>query len=147
MSMLSDATTILFFPVRRCSRCAEKKPITEFHRSSRGHQPWCRQCRREYDREYHRRRRPIRLAQQKTRHQQIWAWYLDLKRDKPCADCGRSFPSSAMQFDHLPGTAKVSEVSTLVRRRYGKRTILAEMRSANSCAQIVMQYAHRRDGA
>lgn len=46
---------------------------------------------------------------------------------KPCADCGKVFPPAAMAWDHMPGTAKVSEVSLLVRRRFGKRAILAEI--------------------
>jgi hypothetical protein len=113
--------------VKLCGRCGTKKPLSDFHRSSRhGQQAWCKRCRQEYDREYHQRTRSIRLAQKKRRHQEIWAWYVALKR-KPCADCGKAFPPAAMAWDHLPGRAKVSEVSLLVRRRFGKRAILAEI--------------------
>ena len=32
-------------------------------------------------------------------------------KNRPCADCGHSFHSSAMEFDHLPGFVKIFEIS------------------------------------
>lgn len=126
--MLSDATTTNA-AVKLCSRCGEKKPLDDFHRSSRyGRQAWCKPCRKEYDREYHRATRPIRLQQKRTRQRELRAWYLDLKRNKPCADCGKVFLPSAMTWDHLPGSRKITEVSTLVLNRHcSKRVVLAEI--------------------
>jgi hypothetical protein len=43
------------------------------------------------------------------------AWTRQLKM-KPCVDCGGSFHPAAMTFDHLPGTAKVLDIASLVRR-------------------------------
>jgi hypothetical protein len=53
-------------------------------------------------------------------------WYRSLKAGKPCADCGGVFHHSAMTWDHLPGTEKRSEVSTLL-RRHSRRQIIAEI--------------------
>src|SRR5215468_2774228 len=90
-------------------RCGKRKPFDDFHRSSRhGRQAWCKACRKEYDREYHRATRPIRLQQKRKRQRELRAWYLDLKRNKPCADCRRVFPPSAMTWDHLPGSLKIT---------------------------------------
>ncbi len=38
---------------------------------------------------------------------------VELRKAVPCADCGGSFPSCAMDFDHLPGKPKVAAVTTL----------------------------------
>src|SRR5262249_44726382 len=82
---LSDETTRISV-VKLCSRCGKKKPLDDFHRSSRyGVQAWC----------------------------------------KPC---GRVFPPSAMTWDHLPGSLKITEVSALVLQRHcSKRVVLAEI--------------------
>jgi hypothetical protein len=55
-------------------------------------------------------------------------WYLALKADRPCADCGQSFHPAAMQWDHLPGRKKTADVATLARRGSRKR-VLAEIAS------------------
>ena len=38
------------------------------------------------------------------------------KEGRPCSDCGAIYHPAAMHWDHRPGTAKVTEVSHLVRR-------------------------------
>lgn len=91
-----------------------------------GWQAWCKTCRREYDHDYHQRTRPIRMAQKRYRGE-ILEWYRELKRDKPCADCGGVFHYSAMEWDHRPGTAKVALISTLVIKTNSRRRVLDEI--------------------
>jgi len=53
--------------VKRCSKCGETKPVSEFSRHSRssdGLKCDCKQCHREYMREYH--QRPEVKARKKT---------------------------------------------------------------------------------
>lgn len=38
---------------------------------------------------------------------------MDVRRAVPCMDCGGSFASCAMDFDHRPGLDKVNHVSHL----------------------------------
>jgi len=41
--------------LKRCSRCKQEKPVTEFGKHQRrkdGLQSYCRECKRAYDREY-----------------------------------------------------------------------------------------------
>jgi len=40
-----------------------------------------------------------------------------LKEGIPCRDCGETFPVWVMHWDHLPGFAKVGEISSLVQNR------------------------------
>jgi hypothetical protein len=113
---------------RHCSRCDKDLPISEFHRRRRyGWQAWCKTCRREYDRDYHQRTRPARIAQKKRYRTEIREWYRELKTDKPCADCGGVFHYSAMEWDHRPGTEKVALISALVAKTNSRRRVLEEL--------------------
>jgi hypothetical protein len=111
--------------MKRCGKCRDEKPFSEFHRGKGGYQHWCKACRRIYDREYHRRTRPLRLEQKKRWHASFRARYQDLKRG-PCADCGRAFPPVVMTFDHRPGTTKLAEVAKLAQRR-NRRLLMDEI--------------------
>jgi len=70
---------------------------------------------REYDAAYSADRR--RLRQKKVRHAEFVAWYRALKDGQSCADCGGVFHHAAMEWDHLPGFVKLSDVATLVQKR------------------------------
>ena len=112
--------------MKRCGSCGEMKPLDQFHRRGRGHQTWCKDCRRTYDSRYHRTTRARRLEQKKRLHQEFRNWYLELKDGQPCADCGGQFHHSAMTWDHLPGEEKLDNVSSLLTRHSRKR-ILTEI--------------------
>jgi len=103
------------------------KPFTEFHKNSArrdGFQGYCKPCRAAIDHaEYER-------SRGKPRPQRIWergraAWLLSLKVGRPCTDCGRIFPPQVMQWDHLPGTDKLGDVSTFKGR--SRMDVLAEI--------------------
>ena len=111
-----------------CGRCATSKPFAEFHRWKRGDgfQPWCKACRRAYDRDYHRRTLPRRRLRRVERHREFNEWYYALKDGRPCADCGRVYPPPAMQWDHLPGVVKLGNVGDIA-RQLNKRRVLEEI--------------------
>lgn len=98
--------------MKRCARCGETKPLSEFHRHKGrrdGVQTYCKPCRVVID---HNRYERVRGTRVPTR---IWKrgrseWLLNLKSG-PCTDCGRVFPPHVMQWDHLPGTPKVGDIS------------------------------------
>ena len=54
-------------------------------------------------------------------------WLDAMKEGRPCMDCGGVFPPVAMDFDHRPGEIKVSGVCEMVRGRWSKEKILAEV--------------------
>jgi hypothetical protein len=113
--------------MKRCGKCGLVKPVSEFHRWKRdGHQTWCKACRCDYDRAYHQRNKKKRLAQKKILHADMNEWYRSLKIGRPCTDCGDVFHHSAMTWDHLPGTEKRAEVSTLL-QRHSRKQILEEI--------------------
>ena len=109
--------------MKQCGKCEAWKALDEYHLSTRdGRQLWCKDCRRAYDREYHRRNRARRLRQVKERRRRLAEWHNRLKSTTPCADCGGTFHPTAMTWDHLPGSEKVADVSNLIQ---GGRTLQA----------------------
>jgi hypothetical protein len=113
---------------KRCAKCGETKPAEAFHRWARGdgRQPWCKACRRAYDSEHSARTLERRRELRANRKREFIVWYEALKEGQPCTDCGGRFPAAAMQWDHLPGTEKASDVANLVRRMC-KRRVLEEI--------------------
>jgi hypothetical protein len=55
------------------------------------------------------------MAQKRARIADLVVWMRDLK-SAPCADCGGRFHPAAMSFDHLPGSIKVLDIASIVRR-------------------------------
>jgi hypothetical protein len=108
---------------KRCGRCRAEKPVEHFHRRQGGYQTWCKDCRRSYDAEYHRATQPLRVEQKRERHAEFVEWYLALKAGKPCADCGLTYHPAAMQWDHLPGAAKLASVADLCRKNNRRRVL------------------------
>lgn len=130
--------------MKRCGRCGRTKPLAEFHRWSDGHQPWCKACKSEYAAEYYVRNRARRVGYNRRQREKTVAFYRELKKGQPCADCGRIFHPSAMQWDHRPDSVKVDDVS----RMYGlsRDKVLAEIEKCDLvCANChaVRTYARK----
>ena len=54
------------------------------------------------------------------------AWYISLKAERPCTDCGLEFHPVAMHWDHLPGQEKSADLAFLARRG-SRRRVLEEI--------------------
>jgi len=105
--------------MKRCPRCGETKPLSEFYKSRLrrdGVQPYCKACRALIDHDRYERLRGIRVPT-RTWERKRAEWLLSLKRGRPCTDCGQVFPPQVMQWDHLPGTPKLGNISTDFRGR------------------------------
>lgn len=59
-------------------------------------------------------------------------------KQQPCADCGRRFPSVAMDFDHVRGEKK-TEIAVLVNNAYGIETLREELAKC----ELVCACCHR----
>jgi hypothetical protein len=104
--------------MKRCSRCGEIKPYSEFHKNTArkdGLQTYRKSCRRVIDHERYERRRGKPIAW-RVFDRTLRKWLRELKTGRPCTDCGRIYPPEVMQWDHLPGTEKLADVS-LIRSR------------------------------
>ena len=102
--------------MKRCSRCVTIKPNSAFNRSGRNAdrlQVYCRDCSAEVSharyeskvgRSVPRTSRPVYAV---TRG----AWLRRLKTGRPCTDCRQVFDPQVMQWDHLPGSEKLCDIS------------------------------------
>src|SRR5438309_29856 len=48
-------------------------------------------------------------------------------KDRPCADCGGCWHPAVMEFDHLPGTEKRTNLGDIRARKFGAATVQAEI--------------------
>ncbi len=92
--------------LKRCSKCCADKPTDNFsvRTSARDRRaPWCLDCSRQYQKD----KRYKRAALVERRR------LLASLKNKPCADCGGTFPSYVMDFDHVRGR-KETNVSGMI---------------------------------
>jgi NAD-dependent dihydropyrimidine dehydrogenase PreA subunit len=107
--------------------CGQSKLSTKFHRSRTGQFSYCRDCRCAYDRRYYAERgKAPRLARRRAHVERERAWMDSLKKGIPCKDCGETFPTYVMHWDHLPGQVKLDEIGSMVGSRQ-REVILAEI--------------------
>ena len=144
-----DAEELGFGGLHRCTEYGEWKQASEFHNSRTGELTYCRDCRNAYDRRYYRERGgPARRARRRAWLDAAREWMNSIKAGIPCADCGEIFPVFVMQWDHLPGFVKVSEIGTML-GHYSRDVILEEVAKCELvCANChVMRTVHRTTGA
>jgi len=130
-------------PMKQCGRCRRHKPLTAFHRWGGGYQPWCKACKSEYAANHYVRNHARRVEYNRRQREETVAFYRELKRERPCADCGGMFHPTAMQWDHRPGAEKVDDVS----RMYGlsRARVLEEIAKCDLvCANCHAVRTHER---
>jgi hypothetical protein len=93
--------------LRRCGRCRERKPVSEFNwrRKGRGQlDNLCRPCRADYKREHYQANRQRYIDQARARKQALalerTTYLIEFFVAHPCADCGETDPV-ILEFDHL----------------------------------------------
>jgi formate-dependent nitrite reductase cytochrome c552 subunit len=75
----------------------------------------CRRC-RSRDRRRYRGNPDYYHRTVRTRVNRIYRKVNELKARTPCRDCGNSFPSYVMDFDHRDPSTKIAPVATLISR-------------------------------
>ena len=97
--------------MKTCSVCHRRKKDGEFNKKGAGLQALCRKCQHdrfkgyyEADREGHYQKVRENKLQRIAKIREVINEY----KKKPCADCERSFPPVAMDFDHVRGEKKFS---------------------------------------
>lgn len=120
--------------LKTCPRCKHPWPLTAEYwhpnpRAKNGFQGWCRLC---------------VCAHARENEAVNYAVLRELKESAPCADCRLYFPAYVMDFDHLPGTDKVNDISQMARG--GRERLLAEIPKCEIvCANCHAQRTHERD--
>lgn len=105
--------------MKRCSRCGETQPGSEFgikNKKTGSRRVWCRDCCRAYGREHYWRDREPYLNKARARRREerprIRAAVSEYLRTHPCLDCGES-DILLLDFDHRDRETKVAPVSRL----------------------------------
>ena len=114
--------------MKRCPRCGEVKPLSEFPRNPGrrdGVHSICKTCRRIYEHERYERLHGKTIEYRPLRSERgRGAWLRSLKEGRACTDCGRAYPPQVMQWDHKPGYEKVGDISEAfwgTRSEWGKK--------------------------
>ncbi len=94
---------------KRCTRCSEAMGLSAFGVRGDGHQTWCRECRRAWDRGLYRadpgRREAIAATRRANKARNVEAnraFLLEHFRSHPCVDCGEA-DIAVLEFDHVRG--------------------------------------------
>lgn len=126
--------------MKRCSKCKNKKPHSDFHtnvKRSDGLQTLCITCMRVRNREYYNENK----AEHKLRRDKATQTLVDeiriLKEAAPCKDCGNKYPHYVMDFDHV-NDDKVGNISRLAHD--GRRE--AVLKEIAKC-ELVCSNCHR----
>lgn len=122
-----------------CICCDVNKTSGQFfidNRKKNGLDSYCKLCRNTYNKKQRTKHMKKRRMHSYNKRK-LYAEYLDqLKTNRPCADCGRIFPSCSMDFDHIKGHKKFSIGSG---RSMSKKKVLQEI---NKC-ELVCANCHR----
>jgi hypothetical protein len=124
----------------KCSRCRQLKPLSEFSPRKNGKRNYyCKKCRVDYQREWLARPGGMKkhAAYAKRRRTRLRALVAERKQ-LPCADCEKTYPSEVMELDHVRGK-KLLNVAMLVSKNMSEQTILDEM---DKC-DVVCANCHR----
>jgi hypothetical protein len=129
--------------MKKCNRCGEDKPTSEFNKKGKGFQPYCRPCdkaasksRYHSNKESHIEAVNLNNERYRERNREFILKYLE---SHPCVDCGTK-DFRVLEFDHVRGT-KVGNISTMLGGALSLQKIVDEVakcdvRCAN-CHRII----------
>ncbi len=130
-----------------CTKCGYKKTIEEFYYRKTGirankYYEKCKECMKARGVSYYRlnHERQLRLALiRRAVYRKSTKEFLNIIKNKPCLDCGKSFPPYVMDFDHKEGEKKEKEVARMVAGGWSLKNIQKEI---NKC-DLVCANCHR----
>ena len=114
--------------LKTCSKCGLSLPLKKFpvnNTKKDGVDYSCRKCRSTYLRSHYLSNKSQYKKRADAQRKKMQELLFSLKDGKSCKDCGRKFPSCAMDFDHKDRKLKLSDVGLLV--SWGKETLLKEV--------------------
>ncbi|QDK03905.1 HNH endonuclease [Mycobacterium phage Lewan] len=138
--------------MKRCGKCGETKPHTEFNKNKAkpdGYQGRCRECQRSGERSHYAsnedRKERVRWSKFRARTAARAFMYKYLG-ENPCVDCGES-DRVVLDLDHVRGE-KDHDVSVMVARGFSLPKIQAEVAKCEvRCANCHRRATAKRDGS
>src|SRR3972149_2776712 len=133
--------------VKQCPKCKVLKPLIEFYKRKTGNRAGkyyekCRECMKIRGRAYYHTNRtrqlPLAIAR-KHKAYEIKRSYISNLKNIPCSDCGNTFPSYVMDFDHREGQKKLANIAHMSVRNWSLTKIQSEIEKCD----IVCANCHR----
>lgn len=138
--------------MKACPGCGLKKPLSAFSRNvsrSDGVQSYCIERRREYMKLHYARNATRYRASAAVRNEHRRAAIRRIIRgakDRPCSDCGISYPTFVMDFDHRDQAQKRFNIGRDALGRCSERALMEEIEKCDVvCANCHRMRTHRRD--
>lgn len=132
-------------PLKRCTKCGLDKDETDYSRR-RINGPTlnqCKACMKDYQRAHYRSNKQQYLNRNRHYRKRVAEMIRELKQ-RPCADCGQSYPPRVMDFDHREGEEKYKDVARLT-GNCSARVVLREIAKCDVvCANCHRQRTHER---
>lgn len=129
--------------MKRCSKCGETKPTSEFSRLAKsrdGRHYHCKVCYNARHRAWHNAADNVGLKREyAARGRNRTRELLYTLKNVACADCKVKYIPYAMDFDHRPGEEKAFNLSEAISKRFSIERILNE---AAKC-DVVCATCHR----
>jgi hypothetical protein len=126
--------------LRRCIDCCQLKNKEEFRwqdKSRLMRYSRCRECDQAYRADFYDENREQFIVSHRRAYQKL-RQIIDEHKQGPCADCGKYFPTCAMDFDHRDPTTKIAKVSALAYKG-SERLLLEEIAKCD----LVCAVCHR----
>jgi hypothetical protein len=124
---------------KRCTKCNRLLSLENFAKcEKRGTQPWCKECRKEYDKKYYKKNQAACIKRKKEgkarRRQESIRNVLKYLDTHPCVDCGET-DKLVLTFDHVRGKKlfNISDAMTagVTWKRIERELKKCEVRCAN----------------
>lgn len=96
-----------------CPKCDNHLPISDFNFKNKAkgiYQHSCRECTKAYIRDHYSRNKGQYLERNRRARKRSRQRLTDLKT-APCTDCGQTFPTFVMEFDHRDPATKEFSIS------------------------------------
>lgn len=129
--------------MKTCSKCKKDLSLSFFNKNASkkdGYATYCKLCWAEYYKDYYKQpKERSRLDKAKELIREVIRNELRYAKNKPCMDCGQSYPYYVMDFDHRDPSKKLFNLADSVTN--GKS--LKEIREEIAKCDIVCSNCHR----
>jgi len=126
--------------MRECSKCKNKKPLSEFNKHERGLTAWCKDCVRERSRQYYKEKSNVLKEKRKHYYEQKRQWFNEYKKTLKCSKCDENH-IACLEFHHLNPKEKDFTISEALQRlNLNKDLILKEIEKC----EVLCSNCHRK---
>lgn len=129
---------------KQCATCKIQKDISLFTRNRSkkdGLNHSCSECHKKYTQRHYQKNKQKYLEKARkndAQYREKIDKFIQSLKNKPCLDCGKTFPSVAMDFDHIKGK-KINNISTMRAKGWSLKKIREEIEKC----ELVCSNCHR----